>query len=242
MIIYPAIDLKGGQCVRLRQGDFAQTTVYSSDPVNMALHWQAQGAEYLHVVDLDGALAGTGVNTEVIRRICTALTIPVQTGGGIRIMADVEEKLAAGVSRVIIGTAAVKDPEFLRQAIETYGPDRIVAGIDAKNGMVALEGWEEESQVSAVELGKQMRALGLQTAVYTDISRDGMLSGCNVAETKKMMEQTGLDIIASGGISSIEDMQKVAEAGIPGVITGKAIYEGKLDLAAAIQYFKESSI
>lgn len=235
MILYPAIDIRGGECVRLSQGSFDAVTVYEKDPVQAALLWQEAGASWIHTVDLDGALSGRAVNLEVLKRIVRAVKIPVQNGGGVRKMEHVEEKLSIGLARVIIGTAAVKDPDFLARALKEYGPERIAVGIDAKDGKVATEGWENVSRISAVELGKKMKAMGLKYAVYTDISRDGMLCGPNIPATCEMMEQTGLTVIASGGISSMEDLEALAQAGVYGAITGKALYEKRIDLAQAVR-------
>ncbi len=240
MILYPAIDMKDGQCVRLQQGRFDKVTVYEADPAKMARRWESLGASWVHVVDLDGALKGKGVNTEALRAAAQAVSIPVQTGGGIRCLDHIEEKLAAGVRRVIIGTAAVKDPAFLKAALGEYGPERIVVGIDAKDGMVALEGWEEVSGTTAADLGRAMKDLGVTTVVYTDISRDGMLCGPNVQATRALMRETGLTVIASGGVSSMDDLASLYEAGIPGVITGKALYEGRINLEKAILRFERT--
>ena len=239
MILYPAIDMKDGQCVRLQQGRFDKVTVYESDPAKMARKWESLGASWVHVVDLDGALKGKGVNTEALRAVTQAVSIPVQTGGGIRSLDHIEEKLAAGVRRVIIGTAAVKDPAFLKAALAEDGPERIVVGIDAKDGMVALEGWEEVSGTRSADLGRAMKDLGVTTVVYTDISRDGMLCGPNVQATSALMRETGLTVIASGGVSSMDDLASLYEAGIPGVITGKALYEGRIQLEKAILRFEK---
>lgn len=238
MKLYPAIDMKNGQCVRLRQGRFDEVKVYGEDPAQVALWLKEQGARYIHTVDLDGALAGQGVNREALRRIVDAVGIPVQNGGGIRNMDQIRERLDLGVSRVIIGTAAVKDPAFLEEALSAFGPDRIVVGIDASKGMVALEGWVEVSHVSAVDLGRRMRKMGLKTCVYTDISRDGMLTGPNIEETVRMQEETGLSVIASGGVSSMEDLVRLDAAGLSGVIIGKAIYEGRIDFQKAAERFE----
>ena len=185
MRIYPAIDIKDGKCVRLYKGRFDDVTVYGDSPAEMAKKWEAQGGEYIHVVDLDGALKGHGVNADKIREICESVSVPVQTGGGIRTMEDIEAKLACGISRVIIGTKAVSDSEFVKRAADKYG-DKIVIGIDAKDGMVAVEGWEKTSDFTAVEFAKKMVSLGIKTIVYTDIATDGTLSGPNAAAMREM--------------------------------------------------------
>lgn len=239
MQLYPAIDLKDGQCVRLRQGEFKEVTVYSNSPEEVALGWQSQGATFLHLVDLDGALAGRSVNEEVIKRIVNALSIPVEIGGGIRSEEAVSAMLSLGVQRVIIGTKAVENPEFLGDMVKKFGADRIVAGVDAKDGLVAVEGWEKVSQVTASQLCGKMKEYGVKHIVYTDIARDGMLSGPNVAYTKKLTEETGLDIIASGGMSSMEDLRRLYEAGVSGAIIGKALYEKRIVLKEAIEAFEK---
>ena len=238
MQLYPAIDLKNGQCVRLKQGEFKEITVYSDKPEEIAALWQEQGATYLHLVDLDGALAGHSVNEEVIRKIVNTVSIPVEIGGGIRSEEAIASMLSLGVARVIIGTKAVKQPEFIRDMIEKFGADRIVLGVDAKDGMVAVEGWETVSEITASDLCSQMKEYGIRHIVYTDISRDGMLSGPNVAYTRKLTDETSLDVIASGGMSSMEDLRQLYEAGVQGAIIGKALYEKRIDLSEAVKTFE----
>lgn len=238
MQLYPAIDLKNGQCVRLRQGAFKDITVYSDAPEKVAACWQAQGATFLHLVDLDGALAGRSVNEPVIRRIAETVSIPIQVGGGIRTKEAVQNMLDLGVKRVIIGTKAVEKPEFLKEMTDTFGSDAIVAGIDAKDGMVAIQGWEQVSAVRAEDLCMQMKAYGIAHIVYTDIARDGMLSGPNVEATKRLTQATGLDVIASGGVSSMEDLERLYQEEVCGAIIGKALYERKVDLAEAVARFE----
>lgn len=242
MQLYPAIDLKNGQCVRLKQGEFKDITVYSDKPEEIAAKWQSKGATFLHLVDLDGALAGHSVNKEVVRKIATTVSIPIQMGGGIRKEEDIEFVLSLGVSRVIIGTKAAENPEFIRNMVNKFGQERIVAGIDAKNGMVAVEGWEKISDITASDLANRMKEYGIRHVVYTDIARDGMLSGPNVDYTKKLTDETGLDIIASGGMSSMEDLKELYNAGIHGAIIGKALYENRIDLEEAIDAFEDSTI
>jgi len=241
MRIYPAIDIRGGKCVRLRQGVFADMTVYNDDPVKVAMGFKAAGAEYIHVVDLDGALEGYSVNAGVISSIAKETGLPVQTGGGIRSLENIEEKLNAGVKRVIIGTKAVKEPEFVREAIEHFGSDAIVAGLDGRKGMAAISGWEKESDLGIIELALKFKDYGLKTVVYTDISRDGMLSGADIDYTSRLVRETGLDIIASGGIGSEEDIDRVALTGVEGVITGKAIYEGRINLSRVLDKYKSTA-
>ncbi len=238
MQLYPAIDLKGGRCVRLTQGLFDNVTVYSDTPADMAALWESKGATYLHLVDLDGALAGRSVNEPAIREIIERVSIPVQVGGGVRSVEAAGALLKLGAARVIVGTRAVENPLFIQKLIDTFGPERIVLGVDAKDGMAAVEGWEKVSRISAVNLCMQMKEHGIRHVVYTDISRDGMLSGPNVKSTKKLMEETGLNIIASGGVSCMEDLQNLYRQGIGGAIMGKALYENRIDLAEAVEYFQ----
>jgi phosphoribosylformimino-5-aminoimidazole carboxamide ribotide isomerase len=238
MKLYPAIDIKGGKCVRLCQGKFDKVQVYAENPVDVARAWERAGASCIHLVDLDGALMGRGVNRDVIRKITKAVFVPVQLGGGIRTKEDLEAVFDMGVSRAIIGTKAVTDPSFIKECIDEYGADRIVIGIDAKDGFVAVEGWGEVSKISAMELGMDMKALGVKTIVYTDISKDGMLTGPNVAATKELSDATGIDIIASGGVSTMEDLERIYANGIHGAIIGKALYEKRIDLAKAVSVFE----
>jgi len=237
MRIYPAIDIKDGKCVRLLQGRFSDVTVYGDNPVEMAKKWEREGGEYLHVVDLDGALKGHGVNAGVISDICKNLNIPVQTGGGIRTMQDIEAKLACGIDRVIIGTSAVKNEEFIKQAVEKYGR-RIVVGIDAKDSMVAIEGWEEVSEFTAIDFAKRMESLGVSAFVYTDIATDGTLKGPNVEAMAQMAAAVKADVIASGGIGNIEHVKSLIPTGVEGVIIGRALYADTLKLGEAIKIGK----
>ena len=242
MIIYPAIDIRGGRCVRLTEGRFDAETVFADDPAEMALKWAGMGAEFLHLVDLDGALAGEGKNVPVIERILQSVNIPVQLGGGIRNLETIEKLLALGVTRLILGSAAVKNPQLVEEACKKY-PGHIAVGIDAKNGDVAIEGWGKGSGVAATELAKKMAAYGVETIIYTDISRDGMLSGVNVEATAALARACGVPIIASGGVASIEDIRRVKAVesdGVQGCIIGKAIYTGAVDLKAALALAKEA--
>lgn len=238
MKLYPAIDIKDGHCVRLRQGQFDQVKVYSDTPAEIAALWESKGASYLHLVDLDGALRGRSVNAECIRQIVERVQIPVELGGGIRTLRDIEEVLDLGVHRAIIGTKAVEDPRMLREAVKQFGAEHIAVGIDARNGMVAVNGWEQVSQVSAMDLALLMKDMGVKTIIYTDISRDGMLSGPNVEATQQLSDVTGLDVVASGGVSCMEDLRRIHWAGIHGAIIGKALYENRIDLAEAVQEFE----
>ncbi len=237
MKLFPAIDIRNGQCVRLRQGQFHDAEVYSHTPVNVAKSFEAAGAAHIHIVDLDGALAGRSVNEEVIRNIVQAVSIPVEVGGGIRTVQDIENKLNLG--RVIIGTKAVESPQFVRESIRRFGADKIVVGIDAKNGMVATDGWEKISSYDAVQLALEMKELGVKTIVYTDISRDGMLQGPNIELMRDMVMHTGLDIIASGGVSSMKDLDDLNSVPVYGVIIGKALYERRIHLGEAVKKYAE---
>lgn len=234
MQLYPAIDMKGGKCVRLTQGLFDQAKVYSDTPARMAKLWVSQGASYLHLVDLDGALAGHSVNESAIREIISQVSVPIQLGGGIRSAEAVEGLLSLGITRCIIGTRAAREPEFIRELIASFGPERIVVGIDAKDGFVAIEGWEKTSGISARDLCGRMKDMGVKHIVYTDISKDGTLSGPNIAFTESLTRETGLDIIASGGISGMEDLRRLQAAGIRGAIIGKALYENRICLSEAV--------
>lgn len=233
MLLIPAIDLKDGQCVRLKQGRMEDDTVFSDDPVAMARQWVEQGARRLHLVDLNGAFDGEPVNGGVVTDIAKAFPdLPIQIGGGIRTLETIEHYLNSGVTYVIIGTKAVKEPEFVREACKKF-PGHIIVGIDAKDGKVATDGWAEVSEVEAVDLAKQFENDGVSAIVYTDISRDGMMQGVNVDQTQALANAISIPVIASGGITNIVDIRllcEAAESGIEGAITGRAIYEGTLDL------------
>lgn len=240
MQLYPAIDIKNGQCVRLRQGQFQDSQIYSKNPIEIARLFVSQGASFIHMVDLDGALVGFSVNDTVFKEIAGEINIPIQVGGGIRTIKDIENKIELGINRVIIGTKAVENPAFVKEAVKEFGSDRIVIGIDAKDGMVAIQGWEKVSTVSAIDLAMQVKDIGVKTIVYTDISKDGMLLGPNVEQTKELSDVTGLDVIASGGVSSMKDLELIVGSGVHGAIIGKALYEKKVDLAKAIELFEHN--
>jgi len=237
MKLFPAIDIKNGQCVRLRQGQFHNVEVYSQVPVRIAKSFQEAGAAFIHIVDLDGALAGHSVNEDVIKAIVQNVSIPVEVGGGIRTIQDIETKLNLGVGRVIIGTKAVENPHFVREALMRFGNNKVVVGIDAKNGMVATDGWEKISNYNAVQLALEMKEIGVKTIIYTDISRDGMLSGPNLEHTRDMVEKTKMDIIASGGVSSMKDLDDLNNIPVYGVIIGKALYENRVNLREAVKKY-----
>lgn len=239
MRLYPAIDIKDGQCVRLKKGLFNDVTVYSDQPYTVAKRFEEDGAHFIHTVDLDGALKGRSINADAIRRIVKSVNIPVQLGGGIRTLENIQEVLDLGVYRAIIGTKAVENPDFIRQAIDRFGAEHIVVGIDAKDGLVAIEGWEKLSDKTALSMALAMKDMGVKTIVYTDISKDGMLAGPNVEQTKILSDQTGIDIIASGGVSCMRDLENISDAGIHGAIMGKALYEQKVILKDAIKLFEK---
>jgi len=238
VLIIPAIDLKDGRCVRLQQGRMETATVFAEDPVAMAQHWAAQGAKRLHVVDLNGAIAGRPKNEKVIRDMIKALggALPIELGGGIRDLDTIESYIDAGVTYVVIGTAAVKNPGFLSDACYAF-PGRIIAGLDAKDGKVAVEGWSKMTGHDVVDLAKKFEEYGVEALIYTDIGRDGMMSGVNIEATLKLAQSIKTPIIASGGLNSIKDVQAICERlvpeGIIGTIAGRALYEGKLDLKKA---------
>jgi phosphoribosylformimino-5-aminoimidazole carboxamide ribotide isomerase len=235
--VIPAIDIRNGKCVRLYKGDFEQETVYG-EPLEMAKLWADKGATRLHIVDLDGALDGKPQNLGLISEITDEVDLPVQVGGGIRDLETIKQYLEIGVERVIIGTAAIENPELVVDAIEEFGSKAIVVGIDAKDGYVATEGWLETSDTTAVELGNAMKERGVEWVVFTDISKDGTLSGPNIESTQELAQETELKVIASGGVSKLADieaLQKIEEFGVKGVITGKALYSGNLDLEDAIE-------
>lgn len=234
MEVIPAIDLRGGRCVRLHQGDFERETVFSDDPVAMALRWQEQGGPRLHVVDLDGAATGEPAHLEIITAIVAALDIPVQVGGGIRSAATALAWLEAGVERVVIGTAAVRNPDMVRDVCRDHGSQRVVVSIDAREGMVALQGWTEASEVSVLELAHRMAGLGVERLLYTDIARDGMLTGPDTDTNARLVRETGMAVLASGGVSSVEDIRQLTATGAEGVIVGRALYTGAVSLPEAI--------
>jgi phosphoribosylformimino-5-aminoimidazole carboxamide ribotide isomerase len=236
MILYPAIDLKEGACVRLRQGDMGRSTVFGTDPAAQARAFAAAGFAWIHVVDLDGAVSGRATNTDAVRAILGAVALPIQLGGGIRDLAAIESWLAAGVRRVVLGTAAVDDPELVRAAAQRH-PGRIVVGIDARDGRVAVEGWARAARVSALELALGFEAAGAAAIVYTDIERDGMLSGPNIEATAALAAALTTPVIASGGVSSLDDLaalEAAAGTGIEGAIIGRALYDGRIEPRAAL--------
>ena len=242
MILFPAIDLKGGACVRLEQGDMARATVFNRDPAAQARAFEQQGFEHLHVVDLDGAFAGKPVNATAVDAILRAIKVPLQLGGGVRDMATVEGWLGKGVSRVIIGTAAVRDPAFVKQVAKKF-PGRVAVGLDARDGKVAVAGWAETSQLSALEIARRFEDAGVVAIIYTDIARDGLLKGLNLDATIALAEAVDIPVIASGGLASLDDVKALLQPRakkLAGAIAGRALYDGRLDPAAALALIRAS--
>ena len=242
MILFPAIDLKNGQCVRLEQGDMARATVFNLDPSAQARAFAAQGFEYLHVVDLDGAFAGKPVNAQAVQGMLKAITMPVQLGGGIRDLATVEAWLSKGVARVIIGTAAVRDPELVKNAAKQF-PGRVAVGLDARDGKVAVQGWAETSEVTALEIAQRFEDAGVAAIIFTDIARDGLLKGLNLDATITLADHISIPVIASGGFASIEDVKALLlprAKKLAGAIAGRALYDGRLDAAAALALIRNA--
>ncbi len=240
MILYPAIDLKNGQCVRLLKGDMNQATVFGDDPAAQALSFQEAGCEWVHLVDLDGAFAGAPRNAEAVEAILAKLSVPAQLGGGIRDMKGIEGWLDKGLARVILGTAAVREPDLVREAARAF-PGKVAVGIDARDGMVAVEGWAETTELSALDLARRFEDAGVAAIIYTDIDRDGAMQGPNVDATAALARAVSIPVIASGGVSSLDDLRALKDSGAPldGAISGRAIYEDKLDLPAAIALLRE---
>ncbi len=242
MILFPAIDLKDGACVRLQQGDMARATVFNREPGEQAQAFQAQGFEYLHIVDLDGAFAGKPVNAGAVEKILRAIKIPVQLGGGVRDMNTVEGWLGKGISRVIIGTAAVRDPALVKEAAKKF-PGRIAVGLDARDGKVAVEGWAATSELSALEIARRFEDAGVAAIIYTDISRDGMLKGLNLDATITLADAVSIPVIASGGLASLDDVKALLQPRtrkLAGAIAGRALYDGRLDAAEALKLIRAS--
>ncbi len=234
MIIYPAIDLKDKSCVRLEQGVYEKMTVYEKDPVKVAKRWEAMGAQALHLVDLDGARDGERINEDVVKKIVENINIPVELGGGIRDQEGIEKILELGVSEVIVGTAAVKNPAWIKAMIEKYGK-KIIVSIDASKGFLATDGWEEVSNTKAIDYIRELESYGLNRIVYTDIAKDGMLSGPNFEIYEELSKESSIEIIASGGVTTLEDVKRLKEMDLYGAIVGKALYDGKLDLEEVLK-------
>jgi len=242
MILFPAIDLKDGVCVRLKRGEMADATIYNQDPAAQAAEFEAQGFEWLHVVDLNGAFAGRSSNAEAVEAIIAAVKMPVQLGGGIRDMAGIESWLAKGVRRVILGTVAVRNPDLVREAARAF-PGRVAVGIDARGGRVAVEGWAETSDMEAADLARRIEGAGVAAIIYTDIDRDGILTGLNIPATLALAHAISIPVIASGGLASMDDVKRLLEpdcAVLEGAISGRALYDGRLDARAALQLIAEA--
>ena len=243
MILFPAIDLKDGQCVRLKLGDMAEATVFNDDPAVQARIFERQGFEWLHLVDLNGAFEGRPVNGKAVEAILAAIKIPAQLGGGIRNLATIEHWLTRGIRRVILGTVALRQPEIVRDACKEF-PGQIVVGIDAKSGLAAVEGWGESSTLTAIDLGKRFEDVGVSAIIFTDIDRDGILKGINFEKTLELATAVNIPVIASGGLASIADIERLLQpdcAILEGVISGRAIYDGRLDPAAALKIIREAA-
>lgn len=241
MEVIPSIDIKSGRCVRLYQGDYRKETVYSDDPVAVALAWQEQGGHRLHLVDLDGAAQGRLVNLDLIVEIVTRLTIPVQVGGGIRSLETAESLLSTGADRVVIGTAAVEDPSLVEALCREHGSSRVVVAVDARDGQVAIKGWTQQSTVSAFDLANQMSDLGVSRLLYTDISRDGTMTEPNFAANEALVKETGMAVLASGGVTVLEHIRRMAGTGAEGVIVGRALYDHAFTLPEAISAAQDAS-
>lgn len=241
MQLYPAIDLRGGKCVRLKQGDYRQETVFSNDPLSTALDWQQQGGDFLHLVDLDGARTGQPENLDSVRRILQTVDIPCQMGGGVRTTENVARLLDIGLKRVIVGTQALENPTWVEQMAEAF-PGQIVLGIDAREGMVAGHGWEKTSHISTEQLLNKLNHLPFAGVIYTDISRDGMLTGPNLEAIRNVLDYTPLDVIASGGVKNLEDVKNLANLPLAGCIIGRALYEGSLQLSEAKRTIAKSAL
>lgn len=234
MQVIPAVDIRGGQCVRLTQGDYARETVFEADPVVAARRWADLGAQRIHVVDLDGARGGQQANADIVRAIARGVSCPVQTGGGIRNLETLEATLAGGLDRVAVGTAAVKDPEFLRRAVEV-APAQLIVSVDARDGRVSLEGWTEGTDLDAVAFIEELASLGLQRIVYTDISRDGVAGSPNFEMYERLTSKVPLAVVAAGGVSRVDDLRRLAECGVEAAIIGRALYTGDIDLREALK-------
>lgn len=240
LILFPAIDLKDGNCVRLYKGEMNEAKIFNNNPAHQAIEFETAGFSWLHLVDLNGAFEGKPINSDAIKAIRQAIKLPIQLGGGIRDMKTAEYWLGLGINRLILGTAAVKNPDFVRQACKTF-PNQIAVGVDARSGMVATEGWAEQSNISAVELCQKFQDIGVSAVIYTDIDRDGALQGVNIEATVELAKNISIPVIASGGVSGYDDiiqLRKVQHSGIIGVISGKALYEGKLDAYEALRLCK----
>jgi phosphoribosylformimino-5-aminoimidazole carboxamide ribotide isomerase len=241
VILYPAIDIRGGRCVRLIEGDFARETAYDADPTDAARRWVDAGAEWLHVVDLDGAVEGTPVNRDAVKRIRAAVAVPMQLGGGLRTLTDLEDLFAAGIDRAILGTVALRDPELVISAVARWG-DRIAVALDARDGKLATDGWLGQTEARAVEVAQKLATAKVRHFIFTDISRDGTLAGPNLESLGELVRAVEAGVIASGGISSLKDIEAAAQSGASGAIIGRALYDGRIDLAEAITATRQTEL
>jgi phosphoribosylformimino-5-aminoimidazole carboxamide ribotide isomerase len=241
VILYPAIDIRGGRCVRLIEGDFARETAYDADPTNAARRWVDAGAEWLHVVDLDGAVEGTPVNRDAVKRIRAAVAVPMQLGGGLRTLTDLEDLFAAGIDRAILGTVALRDPELVISAVARWG-GRIAVALDARDGKLATDGWLGQTEARAVEVAQKLATAKVRHFIFTDISRDGTLAGPNLESLGELVQAVEAGVIASGGISSLKDIEAAAQSGASGAIIGRALYDGRIDLAEAITATRQTEL
>lgn len=241
MIIYPAIDIRGGKAVRLVEGDYDRETVFDADPLDAALRWQAEGAEWIHIVDLDGARDGIRANADAIVRIRAKISVPIQLGGGLRTMDDLKDVADLGINRMVIGSAAVTNPDFVAEAVNVYG-DRIAVGLDARNGMLATHGWKEQSTVSALDAGMRFAEMGVKHIVFTDIGRDGKLEGPNIAALIHMTQSIDANVIASGGVSSLNDLRSIKRTRAGGIIIGAALYHKRVSLTDALAIGKGGNV
>jgi phosphoribosylformimino-5-aminoimidazole carboxamide ribotide isomerase len=241
VILYPAIDIRGGRCVRLIEGDFARETAYDADPTDAARRWVDAGAEWLHVVDLDGAVEGTPVNRDAVKRIRAAVAVPMQLGGGLRTLTDLEDLFAAGIDRAILGTVALRDPELVISAVARWG-GRIAVALDARDGKLATDGWLGQTEARAVEVAQKMATAKVRHFIFTDISRDGTLAGPNLESLGELVQAVEAGVIASGGISSLKDIEAAAQSGASGAIIGRALYDGRIDLAEAITATRQTEL
>ena len=237
MKLYPVIDIKGGKCVRTRQGKYYDVEVYSQFPEKVAKKLEAQGASYLHVIDLDAAVLGHAENEECISEIINQVGIPVQVGGGIRTIKDIDQKLTLGAARVVIGSEAARNPAFIKEAVNIFGADKLVVSIDVKNNEVMMDGWANPSTYNAVTFAKVMEESGIETIIYTDVNREGMLQGVNIPAAKLLIEETNLNVIVSGGVASMIDLEMLESIGVEGVLVGKSIYERRIELSEAVGHF-----
>lgn len=242
MKVYPVIDIKGGKCVRTRQGMYYDIEVYSNYPSKVAKSLEEQGAEYLHVIDLDGAILGHSMNDDCLEEIIKNVSIPVQVGGGIRTIKDIDQKLMLGAKRVVIGTKAAKNPAFIKEAVNIFGAERLVVSIDLKNNSVMMDAWEKASAYSAKELTKMMKEAGIKTVIYTDVDREGMMQGIDIDYARELIARTDMEVVVAGGITSLKDLELLYEAGANGVLLGKSLYEHRMEMNVIMDHFRKMRV